>query len=330
MNLYTFLKTAISLHKELEFQKKYIAKNIKPYLEYLEEKYNGTLTPYQKFKILTNYGLYVPSIMCVSYKKLFSQPFTLEDRKLATMLGVFTPLYDDLFDELNLDPKQIQKLTIDPASFEADIFMTKIVKEIGSDLIDTAANKASYLNILEEVLKIQVDTLEQFNPSTSQSELQRITWEKGMISYVYYFTHFFGTPNDNIRELLFDIGGLHQLSNDIFDMYKDCQEKSYTLANTCKDFTLFKAFFLEKVTVMKQKIIALPYREKEKRYFSLIMLSLIGSTIVAIDYLIQIENKKGKNIDWFKEAREVLVIDMDKPINRLKLVYNVWKLAKIS
>lgn len=330
MNLFTFFKTAISLHNELEFQKKYIAKNIKPYLEYLEGKYNDTFTPYLKFKILTNYSLYVPSIMCVSYKKLFGQPFTLQDRKLATMLGVFTPLYDDLFDELHLDPKQIQKLTIDPASFAADIFMTKIVKEIGSDLIDTAANKVSYLNILEELLKIQVDTLEQFNSNTTQNELQRITWEKGMISYVYYYTHFFGAPNDNIRELLFEIGGLHQLSNDIFDMYKDCQEKSYTLANTCKDFTLFKTIFLEKVTVMKQKIMALPYRKNDKRYFCLIMLSLIGSTIVAIDHFIQMEKKKGKNIDWFKEAREELVIDMDKPLNRLKMVYNIWKLAKIS
>jgi hypothetical protein len=244
------------------------------------------------------------------------------------MMGVFTPLYDDLFDELKLDPKQIQKLTITPDLFEADIFLTKIVKEIGSDLINTAANKDSYLDILEELLKIQVDTLEQFNRNISQTELQRITWEKGMISYVYYYTHFFGSPNDTIRDLLFEIGGLHQLSNDVFDMYKDCQEKTYTLANTCKDFTVFKVFFLEKVTIMKQKIMALPYRKKDKRYFCLIMLSLLGSTIVAIDYLIRMEKKRGKNINWIEVERKELVIDMEKPLNTFRLVYNIWKLAK--
>ena len=330
MNLFTFFKSAIILYKELDFQKKYVNAHIKPYLKSLELKHDGKFTDYQRIKILNYYCLFVPCINCVSYKKLCEQIFTIQDRKLATLMGLFTPIYDDLFDDLHLEPSQIQKLTIDPVSYEADIFMTKIAKEIGLHLIDTAVDKTAYLQILEKLFTIQVNTLDQFNPNTSNEALQRITWDKGMISFVYYYTHSFGNPTDEMRDVLFEIGGLYQLCNDIFDMYKDCQEKSYTLANTCKDFTALKVFFLERVTLMNQKIKALPFRKNEKAYFCLVMQSIIGRGLIAINYFILLEKKKGKNINWFDVERKELVIDMEKPINMVKWFYHTWKLTGLG
>lgn len=329
MSIYTFFKTANILYKESIVQKKYIAKNIIPYLEYLENKHNGSFTAHQKFKILKYYCLYVPSVLCYSNKKLIGQPFTIKDREETTKMGLCTHLYDELFDDIKLCPEQIQILTLDPISFKADMFLTRTIKEIGSNLIETAYDKSSFQNTLKELLEIQNDTSKQFNPDISKQELQRITSTKGMLSFVLFYTYQLGTPTEQTKDVLSIIGGVHQLCNDIFDIYKDCREKNYTLANTCTDFTELKVFFQEQVKMFNQKIMALQYDKKGKLFFKLVMLSVVASTMVAIDYHIKTEKKRGKNINWFEVGREVLVIDMSKPINIMKLFYNLWMLSNI-
>lgn len=330
MNLYMFIKTAIVLYKELEFQKKYINDTVKPYLISLEEKYKGSFTPYQRSKIFNSYCLYVPIIVSLSINKLIGQSFPLQHRKSSTMMGLLTPLYDDLFDELNLDTKEIQQLTINPNEYQTDIFLPKVVKEIGMDLINVAADKNAYLKASEEVLQIQVDTMQQFNPNTSSAILEKITWNKAMISFVYYYSHPFGNPSEEMKQALYEVGGLQQFCNDLFDMYKDCKTNNYTLANTCKDFTELKKFFFAKNKVMFQKVMALPYPKKDKAYFLLRMLSIISSGLVAIDYMIKLENKRGKNIDWFKVERKDLIIDMAKPWNLLLWLLSFRQLIKLG
>ncbi len=330
MDLYHYFNTAIIFYKELTFQKKYINEQIKPYLNYLEEKHKGNFTDFQRHKILNYYCLYIPSVVCFSYKKLLGQSFTESDRIAASKMGLITPIYDDLFDELKLDSKQIELLTNNPDSFESDIFLTKIVKEVLIDLIDTSYDKAAFQKVNSEMFKIQIDSMEQFNPAISKSELYRITWTKGMLSWVFYYTHLFGNPDEKMNEIFYEYGGLSQLCNDIFDIYKDCRVKNYTLANTCTDFNEMKLLYLQKVRIINNKINELTYPNSKKNYFKLVILALIASTMVAIDYHIQTEKKKGKNINWFELERSLLVIDMSKPKNMFKLLYNIWKLAAIK
>lgn len=101
-----FFKTAIVIYKELRAQKKYINDIVEPYLNKLEVRHNGLFTKYQRFKITSSYCLYVPVIVCYSVSRLIGQPISQEQRKSATMMGLITPLYDDLLDELNLTDRK--------------------------------------------------------------------------------------------------------------------------------------------------------------------------------------------------------------------------------
>jgi hypothetical protein len=308
-----FFKTAIVIYKELRAQKKYINDIVEPYLNKLEVRHNGLFTKYQRFKITSSYCLYVPVIVCYSVSRLIGQPISQEQRKSATMMGLITPLYDDLLDELNLTPNQIEQLTTAPENYQSDVFLVNAVKEIGIDLNNSAFDKAAYLHVSKDVLQVQINTIEQFNPNISSDELQKITWDKAMISFVYYYTHLFGTPTKEMREAL----------------YKDCQGKSYTLANTCQDFSNLKTFFFEKNKELFQKVSALPYPKKDKEYFMIRMLLIICSGLVAINYMIKLEKIKGKPVNWFTLSRKELVIDMEKPKNLILWFLSLWKLMRL-
>lgn len=329
MNLYMFFKTAIVIYRELRAQKKYIKDIVEPYLNELEVRHNGLFTKYQRFKITSSYCLYVPVIVCYSVSRLIGQPISQEQRKSATMMGLITPLYDDLLDELNLTPTQIEQLTTAPESYQSDVFLVNAVKEIGIDLNNSAFDKGAYLKVSKDVLQVQIDTIEQFNPNISSDELQKITWDKAMISFVYYYTHLFGTPTKEMREALYEVAGLQQFCNDLFDMYKDCQGKSYTLANTCQDFSNLKTFFFEKNKALFQKVSALPYPKKDKEYFMIRMLLIICSGLVAINYMIKLEKIQGKPVNWFTLSRKELVIDMEKPKNLILWFLSLWKLMRL-
>ena len=168
-----FFKTAIVIYRELRAQKKYIKDIVEPYLNELEVRHNGLFTKYQRFKITSSYCLYVPVIVCYSVSRLIGQPISQEQRKSATMMGLITPLYDDLLDELNLTPTQIEQLTTAPESYQSDVFLVNAVKEIGIDLNNSAFDKAAYLKVSKDVLQVQIDTIEQFNPNISSDELQK-------------------------------------------------------------------------------------------------------------------------------------------------------------
>ena len=150
-----------------------------------------------------------------------------------------------------------------------------------------------------------------------------------MISFVYYYTHLFGTPTKEMREALYEVAGLQQFCNDLFDMYKDCQGKSYTLANTCQDFSNLKTFFFEKNKALFQKVSALPYPKKDKEYFMIRMLLIICSGLVAINYMIKLEKIQGKPVNWFTLSRKELVIDMEKPKNLILWFLSLWKLMRL-
>jgi hypothetical protein len=135
--------------------------------------------------------------------------------------------------------------------------------------------------------------------------------------------------NEKMKEVLFLIGSLYQLGNDIFDLYKDVRDNIYTLINTCDDFVSFKERFVERVCLQNQKIMALPYAEKNKREFCIVMNTINARSMVALDQFIFLQKKMRCKIDWWKLQRKDMIVDMEKPKNFLKWFYYIWKLPKL-
>lgn len=330
MSVFSYIRAFRNVYKEIKIQKQYNKDFLIPYLNELEAKYNGNFQPEQKEKIEKYYGLFITSFLCSSYKRLYGKALTEDERKRATLFGILTPVGDDLFDIDKLDIENIRTITFEPESYTAITFSSHVAKEIQMYLLQHVPHKETYLEASENVLDIQVETVKQTSPSVSKDDLESITYTKGAVSVIIYHQCLDDVADKQMQEVLFLIGSLYQLGNDIFDLYKDVRDNIYTLVNTCEDFIALKQNFVERVRLQNKKIMALPYNEKNKKEFCIVMNTINARSMVALDQFIKLQKNKATKIDWWKMERKEMICDMEKPVNIAKWFYYIWKLPSLG
>ncbi len=326
MRLFRYINISRHVYTEIKKQKQYNKTFLVPYLHELENKYGGKFRDEQKKKILNYYGLFITSFLCSSYTKLYGRTLTDAERKRATLFGILTPVGDDLFDVDKLDMESIRLITHDPQNYTATTFLANVAKEIQTFLLADTPHKEAYLEAAKHVLDIQIETARQTNPAISVQELEHITFTKGAVSVIIYHQCLNDVADEQMKEALFFTGSLFQLGNDIFDLYKDVRDNIYTLVNTCNDYTAFRKSFLERVQLQNQKIMALPYAEKNKKEFCFVMNTINARSVVALDQFVSRQKKAGKKINWQQLQRKDMIVDMEKPMNFLKWLYYAYKL----
>jgi len=329
MSFFRYISIARRVYKEIQIQKRFNNDFLIPYLDELETKYNGKFQAEQRQKILNYYGLFITSFLCSSYKRLYGKTLSYDERKRATLFGILTPVGDDLFDIDKLKIEDIRKITFAPESYDATTFSSKVAKEIQTYLLQHVPHKEEYLQASKNVLDIQVETTKQTNPEISKEEIERITHTKGAVSVIIYHQSLDEIASPQMLEVLFYVGSLFQLGNDIFDLYKDVRDNIYTLINSCQDYITFKEKFLQRVKEQNGKIMALPYAEKNKKEFCIVMNTINARSVVALDQFIRLQRKMHSKINWWKLQRKDMIVDMEKPSNFLKWFYYIMKLPKM-
>ena len=330
MSFFRYTSIARKVYKEIRIQKKFNREFLIPYLDELEKKYNGKFQSEQRGKILDYYGLFITSFLCSSYKRLYGKALTLDERKRATLFGILTPVGDDLFDIDKLDQESIRQITFAPETFNATTFSACVAKEIQTYLLHNVPHKKEYIEASKNVLNIQVETVRQKNRDIAIDDMRRITYTKGAVSVIIYHQCLDEAADTQMQEVLFLIGSLYQVGNDIFDLYKDVRDNIYTLVNTCEDFEQFRKEFLERVKLQNEKIHALPYDQKDKEEFCIVMNTINARSVVAIEQFIAMEKRVGKNIDWWQWQRKDMIVDMEKTKNILRWLHYIYTLPKLK
>lgn len=329
MSLFTYTSIARKVYREIKVQKRFNKDFLIGYLDALERRHGGSFAPEQRQKILKYYGMFITSFLCSSYKRLYGTTLTNDERKRATLFGILTPVGDDLFDIDKLDIESIRHITYEPASFNATTFSAKVAKEIQSYELENVPHKKEYLAASKDVLEIQIETAKQTNRNIAKEELERITYTKGAVSVIIYHQALDTVASKQMLDTLFIIGSLYQLGNDIFDLYKDVRDNIYTLVNTCEDYNAFKEKFIERIKKQNRKIMALPYNEKDKKEFCIVINTINARSLVAIDQFIVLQKKMNQQIDWWKLERKDMICDMEKTKNILKWVSYIFKTPKM-
>ena len=329
MSVITYINIARRVYKEIKTQKKFNKDFLIPYLDELERRHHGTFQPEQRGKILKYYGLFITSFLCSSYKKLYGEKLTEGERKRATLFGILTPVGDDLFDIDKLNIDDIRTITFTPQQYNATTFSAGVAKEIQTYLLAHVPHKKEYLEASKNVLDIQIETVKQTKPTTTKQDLQRITYTKGAVSVIIYHQSLNVAASLQMLDALFYVGSLYQLGNDIFDLYKDVRDNIYTLVNTCDDFLAFRNMFVERVKAQNRRIMALPYHEKDKLEFCIIMNTINARSMVAIDQFLRLQKKMGnKKVDWWQLERKDMIVDMEKKSNLLRWLMYTRQLPK--
>lgn len=330
MMILSYLRTIRRFRKELKKQQEYINTFLNPYLDELQKKYAGTFGDEQLKKIRQYYGLFIPTVLCSSYKHLYNEEYTDAERKRATLFGILTPVGDDLFDIDKLDVQAINEITYRPESYEAKTFSAHIAKEIQSFMLKDVPYKKEYLDAARNVFEIQLETIKQTDPAIDDKELERITYAKGGYSVIIYHQIMENPASDEMWQVLFYVGSLMQFGNDLFDMFKDLRDGIITLPDRCTDYTQLRQLFMTRIKECNRLIYALPYKQHKKEEFAVAMHLIISRCIVVIDKMMGLEKQLGKPLNYKKLSRKQLICDMEKLKNIMKWLYYSYRLPSLT
>lgn len=116
-----------------------------------------------------------------------------------------------------------------------------------------------------------------------------------------------------------------QMTNDIYDTYKDTHEGIYTMVKKVRNVAHLREIFMSEVSKMQDLMLHIdaPVRRKKKaiaRYACMDAFTMVG-----IDTLAATEKKYGYPVNWASVSRKDLVPDMAKTTNRKKYFkYVLW------
>jgi len=329
LKAFTFCKVLFALLKEFRTQQKFNTEYLIPRLASIEAKCNGHFTDEQIFKIKKYYAIFIPTLISSQLKYIYSQRLSEIERERATLFGILTPLYDDIFDQESLPETDYKQITIKPHDYEGRSFQSLVVKLLQSELICKASNPEKYLEACEQVMEAQLRSRLQTDSTIPVSELEKITFNKGGYSMLLFFQLLDQDKILSVHELVYTIGSAYQLCNDIFDIYKDVRDGIYTLPNTCTDFVVLKKNFILKIKTQNAELKRLDLGLKKTRHL-LISLNLVNArALVALDHLIRAYPVSTPDpfTYWKSKARHELVIDMEKPGNIIKWMWYIYKIA---
>ncbi|MBK6964769.1 MAG: hypothetical protein IPH20_12720 [Bacteroidales bacterium] len=115
--------------------------------------------------------------------------------------------------------------------------------------------------------------------------------------------------------MLFSLGGISQLENDLFDVYKDFCNGIKTLATTENSIVRLRKYYKGLVEETFALVHLTSFPDEHKKKFLRFIALIISRGFVCLDLL---ENRKGNESCFSlpEYKRHELICDMDKPGNK--------------
>lgn len=299
------------------------------YLHNIEQKFSGKFDEVTFNKIVKSYSLWLPMVTD-NFARLFGNYASTTEQERTIHYFICSSVFDNFFDNKLLSVQQIENITFNYQSFQPQTFDEGASLHSHLFLLNYIFSKEEYLSVLRKEFNAQVASLNQFNQNISDEEIQHITFEKGgnAVLMCYYYTDVEGTVEE--RNCWYALGTLIQLSNDLFDIYKDLQEGVETLATRCIDAYQLEKMFLHQVEILKQNIQRLPCNKSHQQNFSTSVSSSYVLGLIAIDNLKRIQFNHNNHLPSLKSlSRKELIIDMEKLSNIFKGIKFAYKFARI-
>ena len=308
--------------KQLAVQKKFLKKSIQPTLKNAQQTNDGSLDASDFNKITEYYGLAVPAILGEAFCVLHGKKMNEDERIACTAQGAMTGLFDDFFDKEHLSQERIEQLLHEEGKLGSRS-NEKLFNQFYAMALKYVPDKEQMQQTLMEVLKAQQLSKKQAGEFISANEIEEITFYKGAVSLLFYRTAFLPMPEEDEQKLIYQLGSLMQLSNDIFDVYKDSQQHIKTMVTTAVQINAVRIIFEEKLRSCYKDAyaLALPRKNVEK-FLSVLSLGIFSRAFVCLDQLERNERISNGRFNVEAYSRKQLICDMERISNiRRSAVY---------
>jgi hypothetical protein len=130
---------------------------------------------------------------------------------------------------------------------------------------------------------------------------------------LFYRTAYEFELTDAEHVMLFKLGGVMQLANDIFDVYKDFKSGVYTLMTTTKRVNDVRKLFIELLNEAQAAAYATYLLPKNvHRFLQIISIGIFSRVFVCLNHLEKAEQTSNGNFTPVTYTKQQLICDMDK------------------
>lgn len=296
-------------------------------LKNIEIEFNGKFES-STFKKIKKFQGIQQFIINDSFAKLENRYTNTIERENNKLYFILASLYDDLMDEEIVSKDILNQMFLNPAHAKPKSFNEAVLIDTHLKLLNLVQDKEAYQKVLNKIHEAQTDSLDQLKNDISLERILSITERKGGYSLLMCRHYIQMSTNETIDNCWYQLGGMIQMTNDLYDIYKDTIAGIHTFANTQESFEKIKADFELQVKKYKSSIEKLSYTNSNK-----LKLQIKLSLIPALGY-VALENSnrlQGENntLQPFKDyPRKELIIDMEKMKNILKLFRYSYQIAK--
>jgi hypothetical protein len=172
---------------------------------------------------------------------------------------------------------------------------------------------------LGKVYEAQVNSKKQQDPGCSLSLIHDTTFFKGGTSLLFYRTAFQPSPSESETDLLYKLGGIMQLANDIFDVYKDRENGTRTLVTEAEHIDDITNLLTSQLAGCIKQSVETGFPAKNiKQFLSILSIGIFSRALVCLEQLKGLEASTGNRFQVHQYTRKQLICDMDTLRNILR------------
>ncbi|MCS3798014.1 class 1 isoprenoid biosynthesis enzyme [Niastella sp. OAS944] len=326
VNNYRILTRMLCLYRRVKKQERFLKDHLPVALAGLIPNIEQTFTA-THIKRITKYWQLGLNLVCGNLYELSGKKLSAEENKRIVLLSVFGPLFDDLFDDKILDHEQITSLVTNPTTYVALKDTDRLVVKLYLEILRNLPGKDLFIEQLQAVACWQKESLKQLNENIAEDELYQVTYNKSYFAVLLYCAVLDDYPNEKVREILFPIAGLMQLTNDAFDVYKDVNNGVYTLPILYRNYEKLQQNFMNEVARINNLLWQLPASKKAKQNYAITIHSLHAMGWMALEQLKQVTTGIPTVADLRTLSRKALVCDMDSLKQIRKWLSHIRRIA---
>ncbi|MBI9038611.1 MAG: hypothetical protein JEY97_10800 [Bacteroidales bacterium] len=264
------------------------------------------------------------------FSKLRGFATSKEEIKKGLYLGAFTPIYDDLMDSSGLTHSELIGF-IENGNEKSSVSF-RLLQYLYNKLKKNTKDFRLFHHYFNIAGKAQTESLKQIKgKSLTNSELRKISFDKGGYFTLLYRSVLNNPLIENEEKAIYSLGNLLQLSNDIFDAYKDFHHKQQTLVNFSQNINNLNDEFLELTDSTIKQFCNLDYPSKNIKSALYEIIPVLARGIVCLDQFLKLQEKNNGLFEIEKFTRKELICDMEKIQNIKKCInYSIYYKSMIS
>lgn len=301
-------------------QKRFLKRELEPGLEAFRRENDGSLTEAHFKKITMYYAMGVPSILGESLCVLRGLPMTREERLCMSYLGGISGLLDDLFDEPGKDASHLEEFIFSPEDLIPANSHEKLLKHYYLKGLSCSTQPDKVKQAAFQVFRAQQKSLMQKGAAPDEKIIKNLTFLKGGSSFLYYRLCLSHNLEEREEKILFQLGGLMQLGNDIFDIWEDTRDDINTMATAISDLKELRKYFTAELEKTYNMFSTVGFKTTSEIRFKRLINLAIARVYVCLDQFEALSYTTAGDFIVRKYSRKQLICDMQKPANQLKAI----------